>query len=278
MKVLLILAIGTFFMIMCSFIASIIAFVVSQSNPSSPAPAPWHKAPKSSAPAETSESIEAFFNQGKTPGPSINCQNLSNSQLSYPDHRGKATLQDWSDYKIQGCSTKPTAYTRNNQLFSEYYSTLGLGPPTNDPALTEKQSIKNDGSHVIENVVAGKKLGFSTNGELSLGNQWKTPAGPIDTYTLKFDSNTFNAGNLCVFNKAGNIQWCMLPQVAVQSNANSTTGRVDLSTIQQGQLSAGNMKNNSDAAPRFVMIDDTGNFCMYRGSPGSTQGSAIVCK
>jgi hypothetical protein len=67
----------------------------------------------------------------------------------------------------------------------------------------------------------------------------------------------------------------MLPKVTVSTT--STSGG-NLAATQQQQLASGNLKNNNDSAPRFVMIDDTGNFCMYRGTPGNEQGAPIVCK
>jgi hypothetical protein len=67
----------------------------------------------------------------------------------------------------------------------------------------------------------------------------------------------------------------MLPRVTVQQT--STSGG-NLAAIQQQQLASGNLKNDSDTASRFVMIDDAGQFCMYRGTPGNIQGTPIICK
>jgi hypothetical protein len=254
--------------------------------------AAWAYKSKSPAPTPMKKTVradDAWFDEDTVPTQNVNCQDMSNSQLTWtdPDHRGLAKIEDWAGFKLQKCTTKPAQYTSNTALFGYYYSTKLSGgqiPPNHDPALTDKQAIDSSGEDVVENVVAGKKLEIASNGVLSLktasGAIWSTPAGSASgTYTLKFDANTYNAGNLCVFDKDGNTPWCMLPRVAVSRTASSTDGSsVNLSATQQSQLASGNMKNSSDTAQRFAMIDDSGQFCMYRGSPGSIQGSSIACK
>ena len=219
-----------------------------------------------------------FF--AESTGVTVDCQNLSNTKLGWPGHKGLTPIEDWGNFNFQKCSTYPTAYTSNKALFSTFYTTLGQGSPKHDPALTDQQSLDNSGNYSVENIISKGKLEFSSTGVLSLKNSsgatlWSTPGGASGTYTLKFDQDTYNNGNLCIFDKNGNKPWCMLPKVTVSTT--STTGG-DLAATQQQQLSSGNLKNNSDQAHRFVMIDDSGQFCMYRGTPGNEQGAPIVCK
>jgi hypothetical protein len=229
-----------------------------------------------------------FFTEST--GVTVDCQNLSNTKLGWPGHKGLVPIEDWGNFNFQKCSTYPTAYTSNKALFSTFYANLGPGTPKHDPALTDQQSLDNSGNYSVENIVSKSKLEFSGTGILSLKNgsgatMWSTPGGASGTYTLKFDQDNFNNGNLCVFDKDGNTKWCMLPKVTVPTQACSGDGcpsgsysGADLASYQKSLLQAGNIKAGSDSAPRFVMIDDTGNFCMYRGTPGNEQGAPIVCK
>ena len=232
---------------------------------------------------------DSWFDEDTPATPDVNCQDMSNTQLTWanPDHRGLAKIEDWAGFKLKNCTTRPVAYTSNQSLFSNYYNAKlsgGQVPPNYDPALTEKQSVDSSGYSVVGYIVAGKKLELNSSGVLSLKTgsttNWSTPGGSTSgTYTLKFDANTYNAGNLCVFDKDGATPWCILPRVSVSTSGSSTTGAaVNLSATQQSQLASGNMKNSSDNQPRFAMIDDSGRFCMYRGNPGSSTGSPIVCK
>jgi len=251
-------------------------------------PAPSPPPPKTKKAAK--QELDDWFSQSDTPPPQVDCQNLSNTKLTWSgddDHRGMAGIEEWAGFKSQKCTTKPVAYTSNPSLLSSYYSTKlsdGQVPPNYDPALTEKQSVDSGGDSVVGNIVSGKNLELNSTGVLSLKSgsvaAWSTPAGTASgTYTLKFDANTYNAGNLCVFDKNGATPWCMLPRVAVSASGSSTTGQsVNLASTQQSQLADGQMKNTYDNQPRFVMIDDSGQFCMYRGKPGSITGSSIVCK
>jgi len=229
-----------------------------------------------------------FFSEST--GVIVDCQTISNTKLTWPGHKGLTPIEDWGNWNFQKCATYPEAYTRNSSVFGAYYSQLGQGQPKHDPALSEEQSIDNSGKAVIENVISKMKLDFSATGVLSLVNStgaavWSTPGGTTDTYTLKFDQDNFNKGNLCVFDKNGTTKWCMIPKVTVPTQACSGDGcppdsysGSDLSSYQQSLLQAGNLKAGNDSATRFVMIDDSGSFCMYRGTPGNVQGSAIICK
>lgn len=263
------------------------ASFAAASTSTSPAP----KAPPPSRKKVDQKELDDWFNSDDSPQPpKVDCQNLSNTKLAWTDpgdHRGMAGIEEWAGFKVQKCATKPTAYTNNPSLLSSYYSTKlsdGQVPPNYDPALTEKQSVDSGGDSIVGNIVSGKTLELNSSGVLSLKSgstaQWSTPAGSASgTYTLKFDANTYNAGNLCVFDKNGATPWCMLPRIAVSTSGSSTTGQaVNLSATQQSQLAGGKMKNNSDNNSRFVMIDDSGAFCMYRGNPGAPSGSPIVCK
>jgi len=213
------------------------------------------------------------------PAATTDCQSVSDNNLTWSGHRGLAELETWGSFNFDNCATYPVAYTTTS-LFSRMYQKLGAGSPKNDPALTEDQQIDDSGTNVIENIIAKKKLELATNGVLSLRTDtgtvlWSTPSGAGTNFKLKFDASSYNRGNLCVFDEDGNAPWCMLPRVTVQTQ--STSGG-NLATLQQQQLAAGNIKNTNDTAKRFVMIDDSGRFCMYRGTPGNIQGNSIVCK
>ena len=236
----------------------------------------------------SADQLQAFLTAGGKPN-TVNCQNLSDQKLSYPDHQGMAQLPDWAGFIQQKCATVPSAYTSNSSLFSQYYSSTTMANKlTNDPALTESQQIDSTGSYYLGNPISKKTITLTNTGVLSLKSNtsgtptamWSTPASSANTYILQFDSNNYNAGNLCVFQKGnGYPTWCMLPQVQVSTSGSSNNGQaVNLQAQQNAQLAAGNMKNSSDTASRFAMIDDAGNFCMYRGSPGNIQGSSIICK
>lgn len=216
---------------------------------------------------------------GAAPAAATDCQSVSDDNLTWPGHKGLATLETWGSFNFDNCATYPEAYT-STPLFAQMYQKLGSGSPKNDPALTEDQQIDDSGANVIENIIAKKKLELATNGVLSLRTDtgtalWSTPSGTGTNFKLKFDASSYNNGNLCVFDKDGNAPWCMLPRVTVQTQ--STSGG-NLATLQQQQLAAGNIKNTNDTAKRFVVIDDSGRFCMYRGTPGNIQGNSIVCK
>ena len=235
---------------------------------------------------EEEEENRRFLNQpvptstdGPSSVPTTDCQTISNNNLTWSGHRGLAALDAWGSFNFDNCATYPVAYT-STPFFSQMYRKLGVGSPKNDPALTEDQQIDDSGTNVIENIISKKKLELATNGVLSLRTAtgtavWSTPSGSGSNFKLKFDASSYNSGNLCVFDKNGNTPWCMLPKVTVQQT--STSGG-NLATLQQQQLAAGNMKNTNDTAKRFVMIDDAGRFCMYRGTPGNIQGNSIVCK
>jgi hypothetical protein len=238
----------------------------------------WKKRKEEEEEAEN----KRFLNQpvptstdGSSPVATTVCQTVSDNNLTWSGHRGLAELETWGSFNFDKCATYPVAYT-TTPLFSRMYQKLGAGSPKNEPALTEDQQIDDSGTNVIENIVSKKKLELATNGVLSLRTVtgtavWSTPSGAGTNFKLKFDTS----GNLCVFDKNGNTPWCMLPKVTVQQT--STSGG-NLATLQQQQLAAGNMKNTTDTAKRFVMIDDAGRFCMYRGTPGNIQGNSIVCK
>jgi len=236
----------------------------------------------------TADQLQAFLAAGGKPN-TVNCQNLSNQKLTYADHQGTAQLPDWAGFNLQKCTTVPTEFTANTSLFSQYYgSTTMANQLTNDPAITESQQIDSTGSYYLGNPVSKKTMTLDRTGVLSLKSNtsgtpttiWSTPASTSNTYILQFDSNNYNSGNLCVFQKGNPLPtWCMLPQVQVSTTGSSNNGQsVNLQAQQDAQLAAGNLKNSSDTESRFAMIDDSGNFCMYRGSPGSIQGSSIICK
>lgn len=242
----------------------------------------WKKRKEEEEEAENKRFLNqpvASSTDSSSPSSTTDCQTVSDANLTWAGHRGLSELGTWGSFNFDKCSTHPTAYTTTAH-FAEMYQKIGVGSPKNDPALTEDQQIDDSGTNVIENIVAKKKLELATNGVLSLRTDtgtalWSTPSGTGTNFKLKFDASSYNSGNLCVFDKDGNTPWCMLPRVTVQQT--STSGG-NLATLQQQQLAAGNMKNTNDTAKRFVMIDDTGRFCMYRGTPGNIQGNSIVCK
>lgn len=257
----------------------------------------WKKVKEKQAADEEAEN-KRFLNQPvaqddsvSSPTAATDCQTVSNDNLAWPGHRGLTELATWGNFNFDKCTTYPTAYTTTPQ-FSQLYQTLGVGSPKNDPALTDAQKIDDSGTNIVENIISKKKLELSTNGVLSLKTDtgtvvWSTPPGSGSNFSLKFDSNNYNSGNLCVFDKDGNTPWCMLPRVSVPTSACSGSGSncppgsytgSDLQGYQRSLLAAGKMKTTSDTAPRFVMIDDAGQFCMYRGTPGNIQGSYIMCK
>jgi hypothetical protein len=169
-------------------------------------------------------------------------------------------------------------------MFNTYYQNLARQNPNQDPAITDHQSIDNKGHGTVFNPVSKKSLVLSQTGALSLYNnssetiEWSTPAGPhSNTYSAKFDSSFNNNGNFCVFESGESDPiWCILPQITVTTSLNNQPG--DLASIQNNQLAAGNMKNSYDARPRFAMVDDSGQFCVYKGAPGSGQTTQIICK
>lgn len=276
--------------------------------------------------------LNAMF--GTRPDKTIDCQNVSNETLTWKDHQGLAAIVDWAAFNYQYCNTIPESYTSNVNLFSNYYSVLGPSPPKNDPALTESQEIESGKVYIIGNPVSGKILKLDGTGVLTLKNNtsgvidWSTPGSSITKAVLKFDSNTYNAGNLCVFEKDKNLPiWCIqdqiwstIPTTACSSSSSSSTASPfdccgakacrpdvamdavcagwaannppssgsncppgsytggDLATYQNTRLNEANLKNTSDTQPRFAMISDSGTFCVYRGAPGSIQGSPIICK
>ena len=217
--------------------------------------------------------------ESSSPTSTTDCQTISNVNLAWPGHRGLTELETWGSFNFDKCDTYPVAYT-TTPLFSQIYEKIGAGSPNKDPALTDRQQIDDTGTNTVENIIAGKKLSLATNGVLSLKTStgsvvWSTPPGTGSNFKLRFDASSYNKGNLCVSDKDGNTPWCMLPRVTVQQT--STSGG-NLAAIQQQQLAAGNLKNDTDTASRFVMIDDAGQFCMYRGTPGNIQGNPIICK
>lgn len=246
---------------------------------------------KGSGVRKTTAELDAMF--GTRPNITIDCQKTSNERLAWEDHQGLTPLQDWAAFNYQYCTTSPVEYTANASLFSSYYSQLGTSSPDNDPALTDGQQVESGTRYIVGNKIPGKFLKLEGNGALSLKNNasgvvdWTTPASSssITESVLKFDSNNYNSGNLCVFPKGGeNPIWCMLSRVSVPTSSCSGSGcpagsvSGDLQAAQAQVLGAANLKNSTDTASRFVMIDDGGQFCMYRGSPGAIQGSPIICK
>jgi hypothetical protein len=236
---------------------------------------------------------------GSTPSATVNCQDLSNGKLSWPDHQGLASVADWAAFNYQHCTTLPTAYTSNLILFSNYYSNLGPAPPKKDPALTENQKMESGSTtYYVGNPVSNKELSLTPDGVLSLKNSttgakdWSTPSAGLNGAVLKFDSNAYNSGNLCIFPKTGTDPppvWCMLQRISVPTTACSRTGGgaacppgsysgTDLASYQNSLFNTAKLKNTTDTAARFVMIDDAGKFCMYKGSPGAIQGTSIICK
>jgi len=240
------------------------------------------------------EDQQAFFAGGGKTTSNVDCQAMSNGLLSWKGHKGKANLSDWSGFILQKCPTFPQSYTSNTEMLSSWYSTNSNSPPQGDPFLGESPSLDSGSTtNFIGNPTAQKHIvvtndgglamynGTDTSGDASAIPIWKTGGGQASgTYTLKFDANNSNAGNLCIFPKSGTRPvWCMLPQITLQTSSSSTDGSsFNLAATQQSQLSAGQFKNNNDTATRFMLLSDDGTFCMYRGTPGAQQGNSIACK
>ena len=267
------------------FICAIVAFVVYKKNKSKPV---------NDFPPMSLADQQAFFASGGTPTENVDCQAMSNGLLSWKGHKGMAALPDWAGFTLQKCPTYPQTYTSNIALLTSWYSANSNGPTQGDPFLGESQSIDSgSATNFIGNPVVQKHIvvtgdgglamysGTDTTGDASATPVWKVGGGNTSaTYTLKFDANNSNAGNLCVFPKGGSTPvWCMLPQITLTTSGSSTDGSsVNVSATQQAQLSAGQFKNNNDTATRFMLLKDDGTFCMYRGTPGAQQGDSILCK
>ena len=218
--------------------------------------------------------------QGQSATPQVNCQNLSDQNLTWTGHQGLLDLQDWANFNYQSCNTIPHAYT-TTQMFSTYYQNIAQQNPNKDPAITDQQSIDSTGKGTVFNPVSNASLVISQTGSLSLKKNgvtiWSTPASTSGTYSAKFDSSYNNKGNFCVFRGSETAPiWCMLPQVTITTSLNNQPG--NLQAIQDQQLASAHLKNSSDTRSRFVMVDDQGNFCMYSGYPGPGQTSQIICK
>ena len=235
---------------------------------------------------------QAFFASGGTPTENVDCQAMSNGLLSWKGHKGKATLPDWAGFTLQKCPTYPETYTSNTALLSSWYSANSNGPPQGDPFLGESQSMDSGSTtNFIGNPVVQKHIVVTSDGGLAMYDGtdttadstpiWKVGGGRASgTYTLKFDANNSNAGNLCIFPKSGSTPvWCMLPQITLTTSGSSNNGSsVNVSATQQAELTAAQFKNDNDRATRFMLLKDDGTFCMYRGAPASQQGNPIVCK
>ena len=229
----------------------------------------------------TRDEMDAYLANAINPKNTVICQSVSDSFLSWTGHQGMAGIEDWAGFVYQKCATIPTSISTNSNL-SAYYDSLGPASPSQDPCLTDSQQIDSTGKTSLENPIAGKTLSLSGTGVLSLKSGgtaiWSTPSGPPDSYTLGFDSNVYNLGNLCVFPSGGKPPlWCMLPQITVQTMARQGSGP-SIQDIQQTQLNTAHLKNFADTAPRFAMISDSGAFCMHRGTPGNIQGTFVICK
>jgi len=250
------------------------------------------KAKKEIFPPTSDEEEKEFFASGGKATSNVDCQAMSNGLLSWKGHKGKAAIQDWSGFMLQQCSTYPQAYTSNTALLSSWYSTNSKSPPQGDPFLGESQSIDSGSTtNFIGNPVIRKHIVVTNDGGLAMYDGtdttadstpiWKVGGGRASgTYTLKFDANNSNAGNLCIFPKSGSTPvWCMLPQITLTTSGSSNNGSsVNVVATQQAQLTAAQFKNNNDTASRFMLLKDDGTFCMYRGAPAAEQGNPIVCK
>jgi len=251
-------------------------------------------AKKETFPPTSAEEEKEFFASGGKATSNVDCQAMSNGLLSWKGHKGKAAIQDWAGFMLQKCSTYPQTYTSNTALLSSWYSANSNGPPQGDPFLGESQAFDSGSTtNFIGNPAAQKHIvvttdggiamytGVDTTGDASAIPIWKAGGGQATgTYTMKFDANNSNAGNLCVFPKSGSTPtWCMLPQITLTTSGSSTDGSsVNVSATQQSQLVAAQFKNNNDTATRFMLLKDDGTFCMYRGTPGAPQGNSIACK
>lgn len=252
-----------------------------------------NQAPPWKPPPSTQEETDAFFNSGGVATANVDCQSMSNTQLSWIGHKGKAALPDWAGFQLQKCATYPVAFTSNTSLLSSWYSANSNAPPKGDPFLSESSSMESGTSSFIGNPVANKHIvvrgdgslaaytGPNTSTDSTQTPMWATPANSPGSYVLKFDANNSNAGNLCVFPKSGGDPvWCILPRITLAEASTTTTGQptVNLQSQQQAQLVAANFKNVNDTVARFALLKDDGTFCVYRGTPGSQQGTSIVCK
>lgn len=251
---------------------------------------------KSSSKPLTAEQLALLSGQAVTPN--VDCQNLSDTTFAWPNHQGKAEIQDWAGFVYQDCKTYPSAITTNTNLLASYYSTMGSKPPDRDPIMTESQQIDSSGKYTIENPVAQRNLIVTNMGAVKFGNTknstniWASPAGQSagsGNYTLKFDSSSYNKGNLCVFPpNSSTPTWCIQNQITVPTVSCSSTGSTqcpagsysgpDLASYQNSLLNSAGLKNTSDTQPRFAMIADDGSFCVYRGTPGAPSGAPVICK
>lgn len=237
--------------------------------------------------------LDEFFGSGGQATENVDCQTMSNTQLSWIGHKGTAELPDWAGFQLQKCATYPSALTTNTSLIASWYNSNSNSPPKGDPFLGENASLESGTQNFIGNPVASKHIIVRGDGSLAAFNGantsmdatqtplWTTPASSSGTYVLKFDADYSNAGNLCVFPKSGGSPvWCIQPRITLQTASTTTTGQatVNLQAQQQSQLSAAGLKNASDTATRFALLKDDGTFCIYRGSPGYEQGGAIACK
>lgn len=182
--------------------------------------------------AMTAEQLALLAGQPVTPN--VDCQNLSNTKFAWPpSHQGMAAIQDWAGFVYQNCRTYPSAITTNTDVMTAYYSNMGPKPPDKDPAMTDAQQIDSSGKYSLENPLAKKNITVSSLGAVKFGdtanghNIWASPAGPpagSGNYTMKFDSNTYNKGNLCVFPPNSNLpSWCIQPQISVPTTSCSIT-------------------------------------------------------
>lgn len=253
-------------------------------------------APSEKMPVYTKAEIDAFMAGGGTPTSNVNCQAMSDNTLTWIGHKGMASIQDWAGFIVQKCSTFPRSYTENATLLGTYFSNNSRAPPNGDPYLSEAQQVdSSSATNSIGNPVCQKHIKITPTGiSVAAGSNNSTDV-TSSSYILKFDASYANAGNLCVFPKSSNTPtWCMFPQITlVQSRSTHNVNGVlvgddgqpvppgtptgDVTAAQQAQLVAGKFKNNSDNAPRFMLLKDDGTFCMYRGYPGSPQGNPIAC-
>jgi hypothetical protein len=267
----------------CVCIIALLVYYIYKNSKSSQEP---------SKPLSQSE-LDAFFGSGGTATSNVDCQNMSNTQLSWIGHKGTAELPDWAGFQLQKCATYPSTLTTNTSLLMSWYSANANSPPKGDPFLGENASLESGTQNFIGNPVANKHIVLRGDGSLAAFNGantstdvtqvplWSTTGSTPGTYVLKFDSTYSNAGNLCVFPKSGGAPiWCIQPQITLQTGSTTTTGQasVNLQQQQQSQLIAAKLKNASDSSPRFALLKDDGTFCTYRGTPGSQEGGAIACK
>ncbi len=251
------------------------------------------KSTPSSSPLSQAELDSFFGSRSPNTADVVDCQTMSNTQLTWIGHKGMAELPDWAGFQLQKCATYPSALTTNSSLLASWYNNNVNAPPKGDPFLGENSSLESGTQNFIGNPVANRHIIVRGDGSLAAFNGantsmdatqtplWTTPASSQGTYVLKFDTNYSNAGNLCVFPKSGGAPiWCIQPQITLQTASTTTTGQatVNLQAQQQAQLVAAGLKNTNDTSTRFALLKDDGTFCTYRGSPGSEQGGAIACK